>query len=187
MARPRPPASSSDFPAPMDFSFGGGAPQKQASRAQPSNVPRNAGSIDMSLGPAIRGVLNNAERGETDNDGGPDWLAALSRWVAEHAYYPPEARRDNQEGDARVHVLADHFGHVKQVELTGRSGSVWLDMALVSLFRDAHIPPLPTPGDSPIEFTFTMRYILRRPGVDGGGYGGGYPPAYGRRGFGRGY
>ncbi len=35
----------------------------------------------MSLGPAIRGALNNTPHGE-DEDGGPDWRNALSQWVA---------------------------------------------------------------------------------------------------------
>jgi TonB family protein len=116
----------------------------------------------MSLGPAIRGVLNNTPHGD-DEDGGPDWRNLLSQWVAAHAYYPMEARRDGEEGDAKVHIIADHNGRVKEVELIGKSGSMWLDMALVALFRDAHIPPLPTPGNDPIDFNFTMRYILIRP------------------------
>ena len=116
----------------------------------------------MSLGPAIRGTLNNAPRGD-EEDGGPDWRNLLSAWVAAHAYYPPQAARDGEEGDAKVHVWAEHNGRVKEVELIGKSGSMWLDMALVALFRDAHLPPLPTPGNDPIEFNFTMRYIIRRP------------------------
>jgi TonB family protein len=117
----------------------------------------------MSLGPAARGIANAAPRSDADSDdGGPDWRNELSRWVSEHAYYPEQARREGEEGDAKVHVLADHYGRVKEVELIGRSGSMWLDLALQALFRDAHIPPLPGPGNDPIEFDFTMRYILRR-------------------------
>ncbi|HVY16658.1 MAG TPA: TonB family protein [Rhodopila sp.] len=160
-ARPRPPANSSEFPAPENFSFGGPA-APAPSRSRPGSTARRFGSIDMTLGPAIRGVLNNAPRG-SDKDGGPDWANLLSQWVAEHAYYPERARRFGEQGDAVVHVVADHFGHVKEVELIGKSGSQWLDLALVALFRDAHIPPLPTPGDDPIEFNFTMRYILVPP------------------------
>jgi TonB family protein len=146
----------------MDFSLGGGAASPAPSKSRPRSAAHTPGSIDMSLGPAIRGVLNNTPQGE-DEDGGPDWRNALSQWVAEHAYYPMQARRDGEEGDAKVHVFADHYGRVKEVQLVGKSGSMWLDMALVALFRDAHIPPLPTPGDDPIEFNFTMRYILVRP------------------------
>lgn len=142
----------------MDFSFHGGQP---AARQHPAAPARRTASLDMSLGPAIRGALNSAAQGD-ESEGGPDWRNALSHWVAEHAYYPMEARRNGEQGDSTVHVVADHFGHVKEVTLIGRSGSPWLDMALVALFRGAHIPPLPTPGNDPIEFNFTMRYILQR-------------------------
>lgn len=162
---PRPPPKSpSGFPAPMDFSFGRPPQQAQQAQPRPRAAHRPPGSIDMSLGPAVRGALNAAPQSDVDDaDGGPDWRNALAKWVSEHAYYPDQARRDGEEGDARVHVVADHDGRVREVELRGRSGSIWLDTGLQALFRYAHIPPLPTPGNEPIEFDFTMHYILRRP------------------------
>jgi periplasmic protein TonB len=33
---------------------------------------------------------------------------------------------------------------------------------LLSLFRDQHIPPYPGGGSEPIEFNFTMHYVLIR-------------------------
>jgi protein TonB len=118
----------------------------------------------MSLGPASKGATNTTPFGDRDDDAeGADWRNALSRWVAEHAYYPPQAVRDLEEGDAKVHVVAEPNGRVKEVELIGRSGSMWLDLALLALFRDAHIPPLPSGEREPIEFNFTMHYILIRP------------------------
>jgi protein TonB len=144
----------------MDFSFG---KPLQPAEPQPRAARRPPGSIDMSLGPAVRGALSAAPKSDIDSEeGGPDWRNALAKWVAEHAYYPERAREDGEEGDARVHVVADHNGRVREVELIGRSGSIWLDLALQALFRDAHIPPLNTPGNEPIEFNFLMRYILRR-------------------------
>ena len=83
--------------------------------------------------------------------------------MAEHAYYPEQARRDGEEGDAKVHVVAEPNGRVKEVELIGKSGSMWLDLALLALFRDQRIPPLPYGEKEPIEFNFTMHYILIRP------------------------
>ena len=77
-------------------------------------------------------------------------------------YYPEQARRDGEEGDAKVHVLAASDGRVREVELIGKSGSMWLDLALLSLFRDQHIPPYPGGGSEPIEFNFTMHYVLIR-------------------------
>jgi len=144
----------------MNFSFGGGPAAPAERPAPPQHHPR--GSIDMTLGPAARGTANNAAQSDDDADGGPDWRNALSRWVAEHAYYPEQAQRDGDEGDVKVHVFADHNGRVRGVELIGKSGSMWLDLALQSMFRDAHIPPLTSPGNDPIDFDFTMHYILIR-------------------------
>jgi protein TonB len=107
-------------------------------------------------------MTNVTPHADIDGDtGGPDWRNALSLWVAQHAYYPEQARRNNEQGDAKVHVVATPNGRVTSVELIGRSGSVWLDLALQALFRDAHIPPLPAGNTEPIDFNFTMHYILR--------------------------
>jgi protein TonB len=115
----------------------------------------------MSLGPAARGRLNDTPFGDSDRQGA-DWRNALSQWVAAHAYYPEQARRDFEEGDVTVHVLAAPDGKVKEVELIRKSGSMWLDLALQALFRDATIPANPATGSEPIEFNFTMHYMLIR-------------------------
>lgn len=151
-----PPAPSTDFPPPMNFSLGNAVPR---SRFQP--LPHPPGQIDLSLGPAKQGPANNTPHADIDSDNaGPDWRNALSMWVAQHAYYPEQARRDHEQGEAKVHVVAAPNGHVTSVELIGKSGSMWLDLALQALFRDANIPPVPS-GTMPIEFNFTMHYILR--------------------------
>lgn len=117
----------------------------------------------MSLGPASKGTADPTPFGDRNEDvGGADWRNALSRWVSEHAYYPEQARREGEEGDARVRVIAEPNGRVKMVELTGKSGSMWLDLALLALFRDQHIPPLPYGTTEPIDFNFTMHYVLIR-------------------------
>jgi periplasmic protein TonB len=156
------PSKPLGFPAPMDFSFGKSSSVPEA-RTRASAARRPPGSIDMSLGPAKKGAANNTPFADIDSDqGGPDWRNALSLWVSQHAYYPEQARRNGEEGDAKVHVVAQHNGRVTSVELIGRSGSTWLDLALQALFRDARIPPLSGSGNEPIEFDFTMHYILRR-------------------------
>jgi protein TonB len=124
---------------------------------------RIPGSIDMSLGPASRGAADNTPKSDSEEEReGADWRNALSRWVSEHAYYPEQAREEHEEGDAKVHVIAAPDGRVKEVELIGKSGSMWLDLALLSLFRDQHIPPLPPGVTEPIDFNFTMHYVLIR-------------------------
>jgi protein TonB len=151
------------FPAPMNFSFG--KPQSASPTiARPRSSPHIPGTIDMSLGPASRGAADPTPFSEHDEDAaGADWRNALSQWVSEHAYYPEQAAHELQEGDAKVHVIAAPNGRVKEVQLIGKSGSMWLDMALVSLFRDRQIPPLPSGMEGPIEFNFTMHYVLIRP------------------------
>ncbi len=156
------PPKPSDFPAPMDFSFGKplASPSMQA---RPRSSPHIPGTIDMSLGPASKGLADPTPYSDSDESReGADYRNLLSRWVSEHAYYPEQARRDGDEGDAKVHVLAASDGRVKEVELIGKSGSMWLDLALLSLFRDQHIPPYPGGGSEPIEFNFTMHYVLIR-------------------------
>jgi protein TonB len=92
---------------------------------------------------------------------GPDWRNALSAWVRDHAYYPEQAAMNGEDGNAMVQVVANPDGRVTSVQLEGKSGSTWLDMALVALFRDAHLPPLYGEPE-PITFNFTMHYILIR-------------------------
>jgi len=170
---PKPPAppKPSDFPAPMNFSFGPTGPKVpvQPAPAQHAAKAHFPGTIDMSMGPASPGEANATPFGDREDAAVADWRNALSRWVSEHAYYPPQAIRDLQEGDAKVHVTVLPNGKVKQVELIGRSGSVWLDMGLVALFRDQHIPPLPSGETDPVEFNFTMHYILQIMQSGGGG------------------
>jgi periplasmic protein TonB len=145
----------------MDFNFG--KPVAPATPVRPRSSPRAPGTFDLSLGPAAKGAFNPTPYSDRDEGReGADYRNALSQWVREHAYYPPQASGKREEGDATVHVLAGPDGRVKEVELIGKSGSMWLDLALLSLFRDQHIPPYPGGGSEPIEFNFTMHYVLIR-------------------------
>lgn len=160
--RPSAPPKPSDFPAPTNFSFGT-PPPASPSLARTRSRTHIPGTIDMSLGPASRGTADPTPFSERDQDAAAaDWRNALSRWVADHAYYPEQARREAEEGDAKVHVVVEPNGRVKMVELIGKSGSMWLDLALLSLFRDRHIPPLPPGEKDTIEFNFTMHYVIIR-------------------------
>lgn len=146
----------------MNFSLGP-PPQTAKTPSRPPSARHVPGTIDMSLGPASRGTADPTPYSDSDESAaGADWRNALSRWVSEHAYYPDQARHLGEEGDVRVHVIAAPDGRVREVELVGKSGSMWLDIGLVSMFRDAHIPPFPGSRE-PIDFNFTMHYILIRP------------------------
>jgi protein TonB len=92
---------------------------------------------------------------------GADWRNELAAWVRQHAYYPEQAAMNGEDGDVMVRVVANPDGHVASVELRRKSGSMWLDLALQALFRDANLPPLHEETE-PITFDFTMHYILVR-------------------------
>ena len=155
VAPSRPPA----FPAPMNFSFNQPPPQARSpARTNPQAAPN---ALDFSLAP---------RQGATDNSPfslvagahvGPDWRNELSAWVRSHAYYPEQAAMNEEDGDVTVQVVANPNGRVTSVEMKSRSGSQWLDLALLGLFRGANLPPLHDETE-PITFNFTMHYILIR-------------------------
>ena len=138
----------------MNFSFG----RPMSHPVAPA--PRTHNTLDFSLAPRSGPVNNTPFARVSGAEVGPDWRNLLSKWVHDHAYYPEQAAMNGEDGTAMVRVAANPDGHVTSVELRMRSGSVWLDMALQSLFRDAHLPPLHE--DEPIVFDFTMHYILIR-------------------------
>ena len=68
---------------------------------------------------------------------------------------------NNEEGDVTLHMRVDRDGRVEKLELIGRSGSQWLDMGGMSIFRDAHLPPLtPDMPQAQIPFQVTIHYII---------------------------
>jgi TonB family protein len=140
----------------MNYTFGPRAhPTARSAPAQPNRY------ADLSMGPAARGNLDTTPFGEiTGTNVGPDWRNALSAWVHAHAYYPDQAIQLDQSGDSTVRVVTNPDGRVTSVELEAKSGSPWLDLALLALFRGAHLPPLPPSEKEPMTFNFTMRYIL---------------------------
>lgn len=156
-APPAPPRPS-EFPTPMNFSFGRAVPQE---RAPTRTSPHAPNTLDFSLAPRQGATDNSPFSRVAGARVGPDWRNLLSAWVRAHAYYPEQAAMNGEDGDAMVQVVANPSGHVTSVEMRMRSGSQWLDMALIALFRDADLPPLM--GESePITFNFTMHYILIR-------------------------
>jgi protein TonB len=118
-------------------------------------------TLDFSLAPR-KGAFDNSPFSRVAGAHvGPDWRNLLSAWVREHAYYPEQAAMNGEDGNVMVRVSANPDGHVTSVELESRSGSQWLDMALVAMFRDANLPAL-YPATKPITFDFLMHYVLIR-------------------------
>jgi protein TonB len=160
---PRAARPAGTFSAPQNFGFGPAVPLRRNGGS--------SGAIDFSLGP---GVLNS--RGEPPRGGnrlgsvvvrgaqvGPDWIQLLDEWWAEHRYYPPQAAARGEDGIVKVHVSMDRDGTVRGVELETYSGSQWLDMGALALFRNAHLPPFP-PGtpEEHADLDITIDYILIR-------------------------
>jgi TonB family protein len=141
----------------MNFSFN----QPPPLRPQPRTSSRTPSTLDFSLAPRQGATDVTPFSRVSGAHVGPDWRNELSAWVRAHAYYPEQAAMNGEDGTAMVRVVANPDGRVTSVQLQSKSGSVWLDMALQALFRDAHLPPL-YGEDEPISFNFTMHYILIR-------------------------
>jgi protein TonB len=98
---------------------------------------------------------------DTNAEVGPDWRNALSAWLEAHAYYPEQAGKLGQEGSPIVAMTIAPDGRVTSLELERPSGSQWLDLGLLGLFRNAKLPPPPkVPDGSPFSLRFTMHYMI---------------------------
>jgi TonB family protein len=142
----------------MNFSFN---PSPAPLHQPPRSTSRAPQTLDFSLTPRQGATDNTPFSRVAGAHVGPDWRNELSAWVRAHAYYPEQAAMNGEDGTAMVEVVANPDGRVTSVRLRSKSGSVWLDLALQALFRDAHLPPLHDENE-PITFDFTMHYILIR-------------------------
>ncbi|HTB45063.1 MAG TPA: TonB family protein [Acetobacteraceae bacterium] len=177
---PRRPAATPEprrapaFPSPLAFSFGRSAPMARSpdgpavptARTAPAPPVRLAhpGTLDLSFDPRLGGSL--APSSTVLMEGVPvstDWLNEVSAWWQRHAYYPPQAGLNNEDGDVTLHMRVDRDGHVTHLELVSKSGSQWLDLGALAIFRDAYLPPLP-PGTSEAQIPFhvTIHFVIVR-------------------------
>ena len=168
-AEPRAAAPSAEpaLSAPMNFSFGGATTDPL--RARPTGR-RN--TIDPTLGPDIANRVGtpptdihrpDASIKVTGAQVGTDWITMLHAWWNQHGYYPEQAARAGEDGTVRIHVVVDRHGRVLGVELIGKSGSQWLDLAAQAVFRGASLPPFPPNTPEPrADLDLTIRYLLYR-------------------------
>jgi protein TonB len=164
---PRPPATAprpaprnpDAFPTPMNFSFNRPV-QREEQRPVTRASARAPMTLDFSLAPRSGAADSSPFAHIPGAHSATDWRNLLSAWVRDHAYYPEQAAMNGEDGSVMVQVTANPDGHVTSVQLESRSGSQWLDMALMGMFRDAKLPP--PLEDEPITFNFTMHYILIR-------------------------
>jgi TonB family protein len=168
---PRPPPApsrpQSDFPAPMDFSLG---PKTQRQPQPPGS------STQQTFGPqpSYNAPVDSAKSGPSflydyKQISGPplpaDWFDKLLAYWEMHKYYPPQAIANLESGIAGIRIHVDPYGHVKEVELENRSGSMWLDGAAQSWIRNAQLQPFP-PGslgqDAVIDVRIQYQLIFGR-------------------------
>ena len=91
----------------------------------------------------------------------PSWLDELHQWWEQHAYYPPEAITNGEDGTVGIRIVVNRYGQVESVEQTQRSGSKWLDIAAAGVFRGAHLPPFPPDTkDKTITVNLAITYVL---------------------------
>ncbi len=155
--RPRTARPEPAFPTPRQWAFTpsaplGGSPARGGSRG-----------LNLSFAPQIHGGGGSESSPDfSAPDAGPDWLNELHAWWERHSYYPRGAREAGEQGTLRLHLVVNHDGFVTAARLTAQSGSVWLDQGTLSLFRDAHLPPLPPQTEKlEIPVDLTIRYTLR--------------------------
>jgi protein TonB len=180
--KPRPerqPERAPAFPTPLAFSFGlpgattpnrttpnSTAPSSTPPPTEPARIarPGQPGAIDLSFGPIQGGSLSPSASVQMEGVAvSTDWLNLVSAWWRRHGYYPPQAAANFDDGDVTLHMQVDPDGRVEALELTGKSGSQWLDLGALSVFRDAHLPPLPSDmPPKPIPFEVTVHYVLIR-------------------------
>lgn len=94
---------------------------------------------------------------------GDDWWERFRTWVENHKYYPQQAAEQGQEGVVVVEVQIAADGRVTIVDLRHRSGSQWLDMGLMGMFRGATVPPISSyVPDKTVTVQVQMTYMLIR-------------------------
>lgn len=161
-ARPiSPPRAGPAFPAPTDFSLG---PRFAAPEADPPRPRASHGTIDLSFAPMMGGgdITQLHPQGKGD-DVGEDWFNEVAGWWLRHRFYPSEAGRLQQEGDVELRLVVGRDGRVEAVDVEQRSGSPWLDLGALAVFRDAKLPPLPPDVTDPnVTVDFTIHYVILR-------------------------
>lgn len=139
-------------------------------RATPNHTSNGHGALDLSLGPQALNSLGAPPRtskgmgADIRVEGaevGDDWIEQLHEWWDRHAFYPQQAIVNEEDGVVEIHMVITRDGHVESVEIVSSSGSRFLDMAGLSVFRNAHLRPFPlsTPEPKADVYTF-LHYIL---------------------------
>jgi TonB family protein len=145
--------------APMDLNFG-----QASSRAPAPRGSAGSRAIDFSLGTPKAGPNRSEAFFEARAANvGADWAQGLAKYWRDHRFYPQQAAENGEDGTVQVTLVVNRLGRVQSVEVKTRSGSPWLDMAAMSVWRNAQLAPLPAENPNPtITIPLTINYILLR-------------------------
>ena len=158
------PSTVGSFAKPLDLDFGS-SPKRLASprtAARPGSVASR--SLDLSLGAPKSGLNRQQEFFDARAANvTADWGAGLHAYWLRHRFYPRQAAESGEDGSVDIELTVNRYGQVENVAIKSRSGSQWLDMAAVAVWRGAKLPPLPdeTPGRT-ITFPLHINYQLIR-------------------------
>jgi TonB family protein len=156
----RPATPRNEF-APMDFSL---APTSHAAPSSRSFL-QPPSPTDTEPGGGARtaaGMLETFARAR-EGDPGPDFMNSLKSWWLAHRFYPPQAIEAGEDGDVQLSLIVDRQGRVTEVRLETRSGSMWLDLAGQSTWRNATLLPIPdSMGRDHLTIDLTLHYVLMR-------------------------
>ena len=137
-----------------------------------NRTARDHGALDLSLGPQALNSLGAPPHSSQGMDAsirvegaelGNDWIQQLHDWWDRHAFYPQAALVNGEDGELQIHMVIDRDGRITAVEVVRSSGSRWLDIAGVSVFRNAKLRPFPLATPQPqADIYVSLHYILLR-------------------------
>lgn len=130
------------------MSFGGGGGPGGNTRGMNLNLPS---SMQPRSGSEV----------SIKGDPGTNWMSKLEQWASARADYPEFAAEMRQQGAVTVNFTADRAGHVSKLTLTAPTRYALLNEAIMSLFRNAQLPPFdPDAKSDTIDVQFTIEFVL---------------------------
>ncbi|PWC26705.1 energy transducer TonB [Teichococcus aestuarii] len=170
LAPPQPEAPPRPNPLAGTLSLGPQAARPIAPAPQARPAPGRPGQLDMAIGPVPQRSLAPGQPAYSGSAAmahvsgarpGRNWGRAFQAWVQSRGFYPPQAAAAGEDGPVVLRVTVARDGRIEAVQITGRSGSRWLDAAALSLFRDQVGPAFTAEmeGDS-TTLTFTVNYRI---------------------------
>ncbi len=142
---------------PMDLSLAPSAPRPAARGSVASRA------IDLSPPPVRAGSSSDPYAKIRAANASADWNNGLESYWLKHRYYPEQAVENGEQGSVTLRLTVNRSGRVESVEVISRSGSPWLDMAAVSTWRGAQLPPFTADmREDRITFPIPIQYYLVR-------------------------